>query len=388
MQAKQDELRRRLVALGFDVVRFARIGALPATALNDWLARGFEADLQWMERTAMKRTNPELVLPGGRSVVMLGVNYGAEAGGRPGPAPGPVWARYAVYEDYHDTMRPALVAAGRALEELYGVAPGDYRYYADTGPVLERGWADRAGVGFLGKNGMLISREFGNWLLLAGILTRVELAADDPLRPQPARPETEARVGLLCGNCTRCMSACPTNAIPSPGLVDARRCISYQTIENKGFIPRELRAGIGRHLFGCDVCLEVCPWNRFARASRGLILAARPGIRDLTLGELLELTPERFAEVFRGTPVKRLKLSGLLRNACVVAGNIAAGAGGAHELIAPLRRLAVHAVPMVRAHAVWAVRRIAGPDAHELLASVWKNETDPAVRAEYDDARE
>jgi epoxyqueuosine reductase len=166
-------------------------------------------------------------------------------------------------------------------------------------------------------------------------------------------------------------------------LIDARRCISYQTIENKGFIPRELRPGIGRHVFGCDICLEVCPWNRFARAGRGMLLVARFGIKELALCELLDLTPARFAEIFRGTPIKRLKLAGLLRNACVVAGNVAAGAGEAHELVAPLLRLAVHPVPMVRAHAVWAVRRIAGGDAPGLLAKVQESEADPAVIEEY-----
>ncbi|HZL46343.1 MAG TPA: tRNA epoxyqueuosine(34) reductase QueG [Opitutaceae bacterium] len=385
MQAQQEELRRRLVALGFDVVRFARIGAVPTAAFGDWLARDHQADMAWMERTAAKRLNPELLLPGVRSVIMLGVNYwaGLGAGRRPARAGEPIWARYAVYEDYHDTMKPALVAAGRVVEELYGVRGGDYRYYVDTGPVLERGWAERAGIGFLGKNGMLISRQFGNWLLLAGILTRVELAADEPLRAQPARAETEARVGLFCGKCSRCIAACPTNAIPEPGLIDARRCISYQTIENKGFIPRELRPGIGQHIFGCDLCLEACPWNRFAQAGRGMLLAARFGVEALTLTELMELTPARFAAVFRGTPIQRLKWPRLLRNACVVAGNVAVGAGATHELVAPLLRLAGHPVPLVRAHAVWAVRRIAGADAPALLARARENETDPAVIAEY-----
>ena len=418
MQTKQEELRRRLAALGFDVVRFARVGAVPGAALDDWLARGFQADMAWMERTAAKRLNPELLLPGVRSVIMLGVNYWAgpetpasgacgapiaSTGGmpvsetcavktkereseqrrQPSRAGDPVWARYAVYEDYHDTIKPALVAAGRVLEELYGARGCDYRYCVDAGPVLERGWAERAGVGFLGRNGTLISREFGNWLLLSGILTCVELETDEPLRAPPVRTGAESRVGLLCGKCSRCIAACPTNAIPEPGLVDARRCISYQTIENKGVIPRELRAEIGHHIFGCDLCLEVCPWNRFAQAGRGMILAARYEIKELTLGELLELAPAQFAAVFRGTPIKRLKLAGLLRNACVVVGNVAAAAGAEHGLVAPLLRLAAHPVPIVRAHAVWAICRIAGADAPVLLATVRKNESDPAVIAEY-----
>lgn len=384
MESRQEILRRRLWALGFDAVAFARAGTVPADGLHHWLAWGYHAGLAWMERTAPKRLDPGLVLPGTRSLIVLGVNYW------PGSAPaggGPVWARYARYEDYHDTLKPALVAAGRALEELYGLGGGDYRYYTDTGPVLERGWAERSSLGFLGKNGMLISRTHGNWLLLAAILVRLELDPDPPLRPHvrpAAAAAAEGRVGLLCGKCTRCIDACPTAAIPHPGLVDARRCISYHTIENQGMIPRELRPGIGDRIFGCDICLEVCPWNRFAREGRRLLLAARPAIATLSLRELLELTPARFAEVFRRTAVKRLKVNGLLRNACVVAGNAAHGAGGAHELVAPLVRLAAHASPIVRAHAVWAVRRVAGADSTRLLAAVRARETDPGVLAEFD----
>lgn len=385
MNARQEELRRRLVALGFDEVRFARAESVPAEGLGRWLAWGFHADMAWMERTAAKRLNPELVLLGTRSVIMLGVNYwlGKGGEGRGLKVESPSWARYALYEDYHDTIKPALVAAGRAIEELYGAAGSDYRYYVDTGPVLERGWAERAGLGFLGKNGMLISRKFGNWLLLATILTRVDFGADEPLRAKNPKPKTEGRIGLLCGKCTRCLDACPTQAIPHPGLVDSRRCISYQTIENRGMIPRELRPGIGDHIYGCDVCLEVCPWNRFARAGRHMLLAARSGIAALSLRELLELTPGRFAEVFQRTPIKRLKQAGLLRNACVAAGNVAAKAGAGHELVAPLVRLAVQAAPMVRGHAVWAVQRIAGGDAPQLLAAARENETHPAVQSEH-----
>ena len=383
MNARQEELRRRLVALGFDEVRFARVEPAPAEGLRRWLAWGYHADMVWMERTAERRLDPERVLPGARSVIMLGVNYwaGDAAAGAPGARAR--WARYVLYEDYHDTFKPALVAAGRALEELNDVGGGDYRYYVDTGPVLERGWAERAGLGFLGKNGMLISRRFGNWLFLAAVLTRVEFEPDEPLMAQFPGKGAGSRAGLLCGKCTRCIDACPTQAIPHPGLVDARRCITYHTIENRGVIPRELRPGIGDHIFGCDVCLEVCPWNRFARAGRRLLLAARTGMAALGLRDLLELTPERFAEFFRGTAVKRLKLTGLLRNACVVAGNVAAGQGPRHELVTPLVRLAGQAAPLVRLHAVWAVQRIAGPDAPGLLAAALENETDPDVRAEH-----
>jgi len=373
MDARPEELRRRLQALGFDDVRFAAADPPADGGLRDWLAAGLQADMHWMERTAEKRLQPELVLAGTRSVIMLGVNYW------PGklPAAGPAWARYALHEDYHDTIKPALVAAGRVLEEIYGVGTDDYRYYTDTGPVLERGWAARTGLGFIGKNAMLISRRHGNWLLLAAILTRVELPPDAPVRKkiEKRNSKIENSIGLLCGKCTRCLDACPTQAFPRPGVLDARRCISYQTIENKGVIPRALRPGIGAHIYGCDVCLEVCPWNRFARAGRRLLLAARHDLVELTLAELLELTPARFAAVFKGTPIKRVKHAGLLRNACVVAGN-----SGDAGLLPQLVRLATHELALVRVHAVWAVRRLGGG---AQLGSARAAETDAAVLEEY-----
>jgi epoxyqueuosine reductase len=376
--AAREALRTRLRALGFDEVRFAAVATPAGRGLHDWLAHGLHGDMAWMERTADKRTQADLVLPGVQSVILLGVNYWQPSDPSSSVSRPPTWARYAQYEDYHDTMKPGLEAAGRVLEEVSGITSGDYRYYVDTGPVLERGWAARSGLGFRGKNAMLISREHGNWLFLASILTRLAIEPDEPLRKELPRSGAEEPAGLLCGKCTRCLDACPTDAFPAPGIVDARRCISYQTIENKGIIPRELRPGIGHRIYGCDVCLEVCPWNRFAQAGRQLLLSARHDLAALPLQELLELTPERFADVFRRTPIKRLKLSGLLRNACVVAGN----AGDAAVLPA-LVKLAAHESPLVRAHAVWAVRRISGSGADDLLGEIRTRETDAAVLEEY-----
>ncbi len=380
-QTGAERVRARLCALGFDAVRFARAEPLFGPGLKAWLAAGNHADMGWLERGADKRGDPDLVLPGVRTVIMLGVNYGTESGPAEAGA-GPAWARYARYSDYHDTIVAALAEAGRVLEEEGGIGPGDHRYYVDTGPVLERGWAARSGLGFTGKNAMLISREFGNWMFLASMLTRLELPADAPL---PGRAPVGTHAGQLCGKCTRCLDACPTDAFAAPGVVDARRCVAYQTIENKGVIPRELRAGIGNRIYGCDTCLEVCPWNRFAQASREVLIKARPEIRQLTLAEVLELTPMRFAEVFRKTPIKRTKLAGLLRNACVVAGNT-----GAVECVPRLARLADAGggaegtagtfPPLVRAHAVWALARLGQQTRlHELRPA----ETDPLVLAEY-----
>jgi epoxyqueuosine reductase len=373
-----ERLRARLAGLGFDVVRFARAEPAFGDGLREWLGAGRHADMAWLERGAEKRGDPDRVLPGARTMVMLGVNYGMEEGGARGPGGGPVWARYSLYSDYHDTIRAGLEAAGRVLEEEGGIGPEDHRYYVDTGPVLERGWAARAGLGFTGKNAMLISREFGNWLFLACIVTRLELPPD---APSPGREPEGTHAGRLCGKCTRCLDACPTRAFAAPGVVDARRCISYHTIENKGVIPRELREGIGDRIYGCDICAETCPWNRFAQDARSVLLAPRPEIAALGLGEILALTPERFAEVFRRTAIKRVKLAGLLRNACVVAGNLGARehAGQIAELADAARAGAAPA--MVRAHAVWALGRL-GEGAR--LAELKTRETDAGVLAEYE----
>jgi epoxyqueuosine reductase len=311
---------------------------------------------------------------------MLGVNYWSdwEIQNPKSKIQNPAWARYALHEDYHDTIKPGLIAAGKLLEEIFGAGATDYRYYVDTGPVLEREWAARAGIGFVGKNAMLISRRHGNWLFLAAIFTRIEFNPDEPIRKKIQNPKSkiENSVGLLCGKCTRCLEACPTDAFPRPGVVDARRCISYQTIENKGVIPRELRAGIGHRIYGCDVCLEVCPWNRFAREGRRLLLSSRHDLAEISLGEILELTPKRFAEIFRRTAIKRLKLVGLLRNACVVAGN-----SGDAALLPQLVRLAsAHDSALVRAHAVWAVLRLGGD---EKISAARTTEKEAIVLAEY-----
>ncbi|AHF93433.1 hypothetical protein OPIT5_27775 [Opitutaceae bacterium TAV5] len=421
METRRELLRARLLALGFDDVRFARASEIRGERLRAWIAAGHHADMHWMERTADKRISPRLVLPDVATVIMLGINYwpgesgagvpparsgGVPAAGRASARPGlaelssrpaagtpplrnherppsaspsaaPVWARYSLYSDYHDTVKPGLEAAGQVIEELFGVGPRDYRYYVDAGPVLERAWAARAGLGFQGKNAMLISRKFGNWLFLAGILARIDIEPDPPLTRAAAVREEP---GLLCGKCTRCLDACPTQAFTAPGVVDARRCISYQTIENRGIIPRDLRAGIGDRIYGCDICAEVCPWNRFAQASRSLLLTPRPELRELALIEILELTPEKFAAIFRKTAIKRIKLAGLLRNACIVAGNTRA-----RECGDALLRLATPGgesgpPAVVRAHAVWALARL-GELAR--LAAARAAETDPLVLSEY-----
>jgi epoxyqueuosine reductase len=230
----------------------------------------------------------------------------------------------------------------RKLRELDGWLTGlggRQKCYVDTGPVLERDLAAQAGVGWHGKSTMLISQELGTWFFLAEILTTLELPEDEAARDR-------------CGSCTRCITACPTGAIDGPHHLDARRCISYLTIELKGAIPLELRALIGDRIYGCDDCLTACPWNRFAQVARETAFAAREGTR-MTLVELLGLSEEEFRRVFKGSPVKRLKRRGLLRNVCVALGNV-----GGPEDVAALERAAGDAEPLVREHAAWAMGRI------------------------------
>lgn len=396
--ADAELLRREVAALGFDVVRFATVAppeggeaGLPlGPSTGDfaaWLEAGNHADMDWLARGLAKRAEIDLVLPGARSIIALGVNYL--------PTDAAVahqqrWAKYALHADYHDTVKSGLHSAGRILESRLGFTREDYRVYVDTGPVLERGWAARGGLGWQGKNGMLISREHGNWLFLAVILVRAALPPDEPLRRSVDRsPPTP--VGLFCGSCTRCLDACPTAAFPRPGWVDARRCISYHTIENRGVIPRELRARFGGRVFGCDTCLDVCPWNRFAQAGRSALLSARTDVAGMTLIDLLEMSEDVFRAKFRRTSIKRTGLVGLLRNACIAAGNWDDtdawhfGAGVDRERVAAaLERLCAHDSEIVRVHAVWALFRLLGrAEADARTAAIRGEERSSAVLAEY-----
>jgi len=371
MPRKTEDLRRSLLSLGFDVVRFARVRSPSpsSAAFKDWLAKGYQGDMSWLERSILKRSNAGEVVSGARSIILLGVNYLPKTQ----PENDTHWARYAQYLDYHDTLKPALQEAGRVLESWGGLTRSDYRYYTDTGPVLERAWAAESGVGFVGKNAMLISREFGNWLFLSAIISIADLSADPPV----SRNYAKKPIGTLCGSCTKCMTACPTEALRAPGVLDAKRCISYLTIELKGMVPVEWRSAIGNHLYGCDICAEVCPWNRFAQTSRSVLLTPRPGLAALKLREILSLTPEQFAEVFRGTAIKRLKLRGLLRNACIVAANTSA-----RDCLPLIERLAVsHPEEIVRAHAVWALRVLVPARS---LRDMRERESSAVVLGEYD----
>ena len=333
------ELARRALAAGFDDCRIARAGS-PAHAeeFRAWLEQGAAGEMDWIARAAEKRCDPELVLPGARSVVVLAMSYwqgrSQKDEGRSG-ARGRI-AQYALGDDYHDVMLGKM----RELDGFLGSLGGRQKVYVDTGPVLERDFAAEAGIGWHGKSTMLLNRTLGTWFFLGEILTTLELPADPP---QVAR----------CGTCTRCIDACPTGAITAPHELDARRCISYLTIELKGSIPLEFRPLIGDRIYGCDDCLDACPWNRFAQVARESAFAARPAVARMSLRDFLALDDEGFRTLFRGSPIRRIKRRGFLRNVCVALGNV----GTADDLPA-LAAAARDEEPLIAEHARWAIARI------------------------------
>jgi epoxyqueuosine reductase len=297
--------------------------------------------MTYLERTGSRRTDPAMVLPGAKSLVMLAASYHApECSMMDGPdrARGVV-ARYARHQDYHDVLASPLAALSGFIDEKGG--PGTRSlWYVDTGPLLERDLAQRAGLGFIGKHTNLIGRELGNWFILAEILTTAELEIDAPQRNR-------------CGKCARCLAACPTGAITAPFELDARRCISYLTIELKGSIPLDLRPAMGRRIFGCDDCLEACPWNRFAREGRLLREQRRGDLDQLELLDLLATDQKSFIRRFAGTPLMRAKRRGLLRNVCVALGNV-----GDDACLPALARAAADPEPLIVEHARWAMEQI------------------------------
>ncbi|MCW5555754.1 MAG: tRNA epoxyqueuosine(34) reductase QueG [Verrucomicrobiae bacterium] len=337
----KEMLRQRARALGFDDCRFTTADP-PASAAHfqAWLDAGRHGEMAYLQRNAARRLNPQLVLPGARSVICLAVSYDSAIPKSEirNPKSGLI-ARYARFADYHEVLGKRLKHLADFVDQLGG--PGTRSlWYVDTGPVLEREFAQRAGVGFIGKHTNVINRKLGNWIFLAEILTTLELSPDVPEKNR-------------CGTCTRCLAACPTNAITAPFQLDAPRCISYLTIELKGPIPVALRPAIGNRIFGCDDCLAVCPWNRFAHAGSLMSDHARRELGTLDLLELLELDEARFRARFAGTPLLRTKRRGLLRNVCVALGNV--GDAGA---LPALRRAAMDAEPLIAEHARWAMERI------------------------------
>ncbi len=327
------EIKARARDIGFDLAGITT--AQPpqhSQHLQEWLAKDFHGEMGYMARNADKRINPSGMLAEARSIVVVGLNYYTGDHGRTGRVARYAWGTH----DYHEVMSGKLEQLSADIAKMGG--PGTRCLgYVDTGPILERDLAQRAGIGFIGKHTNLINRKLGNWLFLGEILTNLELIADPPERE-------------YCGTCQRCMDVCPTRAIVGPYQLDARLCISYLTIELKGSIPVELRPLIGDHIFGCDDCLEVCPWNRFAQQSPVRQFQRR---ETPPLIEFLSWDESKFRDFFRGTPIFRIKRRGFLRNVCVVLGNT-----GDETALPALTRALNDIEPLVREHAAWAVEQI------------------------------
>jgi epoxyqueuosine reductase len=341
-EISRTELKQRLVSfareIGFDSCRIAACGSAPhGEAFRNWLNEGSHGEMGYMERGEEKRCDPQKVLPNARSIVVFALNYfhGDPQADNTPAATGRI-ARYAWGEDYHDLIDTKLDKIDDFLREF----GGQQKCYVDTGPVLERDHAAQAGIGWHGKSTMLIDERLGTWFFLAEVLTTLELLPDEPV---PAR----------CGTCKRCIEACPTAAITAPHRLDARRCISYLTIELKGSIPLELRPLIGNRIFGCDDCLDACPWNRFAQISREAAFSARPATMGMPLRDYLSLSDDEFRMLFRNSPIKRIKRRGFLRNVCVALGNV----GDSSDLPA-LERATADSERLIAEHANWAIHQI------------------------------
>jgi epoxyqueuosine reductase len=342
-------IRQRARELGFDDCRFTTADPPgSAESFQNWLAGKKHGEMAWMERNAAKRVDPQKVLAGAKTVICLAASYDGSgkwqmAADKKSPTTSRHFsglvARYARFDDYHDVLGERLKALTDFVNQLGGAETRSL-WYVDTGPVLERDFAQRAGIGFIGKHTNLISRKLGNWIFLAEILTTLELEPDVPEKNH-------------CGSCSRCITACPTQAITAPFQLDARKCISYLTIELKDSIPVELRPAIGNRIYGCDDCLAACPWNRFARAGALMKAHAREELNSPDLIELLQLDEAGFKSRFAGSPILRTKRRGLLRNVCVALGNT-----GNVSALPALEKSAHDAEPLIAEHARWAMEQI------------------------------
>ncbi|MCP1337192.1 tRNA epoxyqueuosine(34) reductase QueG [Futiania mangrovi] len=362
------EIEDRLRAEGFEAVAIARTDAAPQAGarLEAWLGEGFHGDMGWMDRP--ERRHPNALWPAARSVIVAAANYG--------PADDPLdllqmrdRAAVSVYArgaDYHDVLKARLKRVARWLAETHGA---DVKVLVDTAGIMEKPLAEAAGLGWQGKHTNLVSREHGSWLFLAEILTDLDLPPDTA--------ETDH-----CGTCRACLDACPTKAFPAPYRLDARRCISYLTIEHKGHIPAEFRVAMGNRIYGCDDCLAVCPWNKFAHIASEAKFHARAELSRPRLADLANLDDAAFREVFSGSPIKRIGRDRFLRNVLIAIGN-----SGDPALSGVAERHLADPSALVRAMAVWAVSRLLDGDAFAgLRAAHLPSETDPDVAAEWDTA--
>ena len=360
-------IRARAEAEGFDAVRFAR-AELPESA-REHLVRFLEHErhgtMAWLAANAERRADPRALWPEARSVIVLAANYG--------PAHDPLaHARerglgaisvYAQGDDYHEVLKRKLKRLTRYIAEEFG---GDVKVFIDTAPVMEKPLAEAAGIGWQGKHTNLVSRDYGSWLFLGSVFTTLELDAD--------APETDH-----CGGCRKCLDACPTDAFTAPYEIDARRCISYLTIEHKDHIPEAFRSAIGNRIYGCDDCLAVCPWNKFAQVAREAKFHARAELERPRLADLVRLDDASFRELFRASPVKRIGRDRFVRNVLIAIGN-----SGDAALAREAEDMLGDASPLVRAMAIWALSRLLAPQRIAALADAHADgEADPAVQIEW-----
>jgi epoxyqueuosine reductase len=372
MTSLKEQIREKAHAAGFDRVRFTAPGAIPEAGarLAAFLKAGRHGDMDWMAETAARRADPAALWPEAKSVIVLGLNYGPETDPLAALHDGrrAVISVYAKGRDYHDLVKKKLKQVAGWLHRERGC---EVKVFVDTAPVMEKPLAEAAGLGWQGKHTNLVSRDFGSWLFLGSIFTTEPIAPD-------------AREADHCGECTRCLEICPTDAFPAPYELDARRCISYLTIEHKGHIPEAFRAPMGNRIFGCDDCLAVCPWNKFSRAAREARLAAREETDNPPLGELLDLDDAAFRARFAGTPIRRTGRDRFVRNVLIAVGN-----AGDAALAPGVAALMGDPSPLVRAMAVWALARLMQPAAFDALRRQHgRAEEDAAVREEWNRARE
>ncbi|RPI05599.1 MAG: tRNA epoxyqueuosine(34) reductase QueG [Ignavibacteriae bacterium] len=299
--SRSGRIKKKAAEIGFSSIGIARAEIIhdEEKHMREWLDRGFQASMQWMERDAGKRSDVATVLPQAKSVICVALNYYAPVPHTHSPAVGKI-SRYAWGDDYHEVMRDRLELLSEFLmSEIPGAAT---KYYVDTGPVMDKAWAVRAGIGWLGKHSNVITRKFGSWVFLGEILIDVELEYDNPALD-------------LCGSCTACLDACPTQAIVQPYVVDSNKCISYLTIEHRGDLPKERVTKFENWIYGCDICQDVCPWNRFQKETDEPAFHPREENRAPELTELAGMSQEEFSRRFKNSPIKRTKHSGLTRNA-------------------------------------------------------------------------
>jgi epoxyqueuosine reductase len=352
--------------LGFCAMAVAPARSAPFSRerLAEFIELGRHGSMQWLAETLDRRADPQTLWPEARSVIVLAMNYGPDRDPLENLAQ-PLNASISVYarnRDYHDIIKGKLKELAGKFASRAG---GDVKVFVDTAPVMEKPLAQAAGLGWIGKHTNLVSRNHGSWVFLASIFTTVDLAAD------------AAEVDH-CGSCRACLDACPTDAFPAPYQIDARRCISYLTIENKGPIPHEFRTAIGNRVYGCDDCLAACPWNKYAQAAREAKLVAREDMRSPPLSRFLAMDDAAFRAFFSGSPVKRIGRDRFLRNALIAAGN-----SGEADLVPPCEALLQDASPLVRGAAVWALSQLTAPQHMNQLATKVSQETDPSVRQEW-----